>query len=632
MRCWRDRSLHLRGWITALLFAIVGLVCIPLQALATETIPCIDPNKTPARDLCFVEYVAPNTRQVDERLTKILPPPHPGDPEIRTIAVIVSISEYPNFPDPRTKLLSTVDADLPQIISFLREQKFDEIILLRNEKATWDAINNVLSDYIANTVTQYANRSRFLFVFDGHGTKPRLRNLPGGMALSETYGDGDPDPKHSFSLGDLEVRLQTIGSFTYQSLALLGSCFSGGIFPPSPGGGDTYNPYKAGAHAVTAAAADQLAWEHPGGQGTVFFDEFLHAATHEDSKVFDQSSAWTSDETGNSARTSYSIVRLLRVVDDVNSVLESKNNPMTGQPYPSVRIGTVVPNSGYEGAFFFLGQQQPGTVKVDVKPDNSAGSPSIATPLSISGNTGSAILGHPEIKVFNIPEFYKIRGVDLNHFGGSIDFSKLQDAGIRFAYIKASEGAVWKDPRVIEYASSARNQHMDFGIYHVFNFRKTAAAQLENLTERMAAINKELNNPEMLPIAVDLGEYLFAGNPTPSSSDLANLRQFLEAVEARFKKKPILYSPSFVVFKGLGETFNQYSIWLAKYRTGNHGPSLSGNNPWTLWQFTNEAHITGLNGTYDLNAFFGSDEEYKQFKKGEQNVALEAALPAAPSR
>lgn len=115
---------------------------------------------------------------------------------------------------------------------------------------------------------------------------------------------------------------------------------------------------------------------------------------------------------------------------------------------------------------------------------------------------------------------------------------------------------------MIEYASSAHREGLDFGVYHVFNFKWRVDAQLENLAGRLAAINKELDNPEMLPIAVDLGEYGFAGNTRPSSSDLDKLHDFLEAEEARFKKRPILYSPSFVLFRGLGERFNKYPIWL----------------------------------------------------------------------
>ena len=45
---------------------------------------------------------------------------------------------------------------------------------------------------------------------------------------------------------------------------------------------------------------------------------------------------------------------------------------------------------------------------------------------------------------------YEVKGVDVSHHQGGIDWRALRASGVRFAYIKATEGAHFRDPRFAE--------------------------------------------------------------------------------------------------------------------------------------------------------------------------------------
>jgi len=56
---------------------------------------------------------------------------------------------------------------------------------------------------------------------------------------------------------------------------------------------------------------------------------------------------------------------------------------------------------------------------------------------------GLARLNHPRLSEF------PVQGIDVSHHQGEIDWARLAGPRVRFAYIKASEGATFRDPRFV---------------------------------------------------------------------------------------------------------------------------------------------------------------------------------------
>ena len=40
---------------------------------------------------------------------------------------------------------------------------------------------------------------------------------------------------------------------------------------------------------------------------------------------------------------------------------------------------------------------------------------------------------------------YPVKGIDVSHYQGNIDWDMIKDQGIQFAYIKATEGSTYTD-------------------------------------------------------------------------------------------------------------------------------------------------------------------------------------------
>lgn len=258
--------------------------------------------------------------------------------------------------------------------------------------------------------------------------------------------------------------------------------------------------------------------------------------------------------------------------------------------------------------------------------------PSSNAPAIVKGdippNTGSALLHHPEIKVFNIPETYRIRGVDLSRYNGAVDFHALREGGVSFVYAKATQGEGKRDPAFAANWKGARAQGLKIGAYHVFDFCASPESQLKTFVE---AVPVEAN---ALPPAVDVEFY--GTFPPPgglgSCADVAasreRLRTLLKAIARKYNKVPILYLPPMAIGALIDDTFKDYSLWIASFKkpgAASGGPSMKGANPWTLWQFTDQARVDGLNGPANLNAFFGTASQFDEFAAGTRNVALAAA-------
>src|SRR3982750_4387037 len=61
---------------------------------------------------------------------------------------------------------------------------------------------------------------------------------------------------------------------------------------------------------------------------------------------------------------------------------------------------------------------------------------------------------------------YPIRGIDVSRHQGTINWSAIPGGKVRFAYIKASEGGDYRDPRFAENWGASATAGLHRGAYH----------------------------------------------------------------------------------------------------------------------------------------------------------------------
>ena len=90
----------------------------------------------------------------------------------------------------------------------------------------------------------------------------------------------------------------------------------------------------------------------------------------------------------------------------------------------------------------------------------------------LGARSGKIIPNHPsETK-------YPVRGVDVSSYQGEIDWQVLASQGIRFAFIKATEGSGFVDPCFSRNMADALGTDLKVGAYHFFSYDSGGETQV----------------------------------------------------------------------------------------------------------------------------------------------------------
>ncbi len=201
---------------------------------------------------------------------------------------------------------------------------------------------------------------------------------------------------------------------------------------------------------------------------------------------------------------------------------------------------------------------------------------------------------------------YPVRGVDVSHHQGEIDWDKLSKEDISFAFIKATEGSKYKDEQFDTNWSKAAATDLRIGAYHFFSLDSPGADQAENFYNTVEAVK------DMLPPVVDVEPYGNYQDPGQLDKEkmLAELGDFLEGVESYYDLKPIIYTTE-EWLPVLQDEFSDYDLWI---RNVYSKPDTAIN--WTFWQYSNRHVLSGYSGTeryIDMNVFYGDEEEFRLY-------------------
>ena len=201
---------------------------------------------------------------------------------------------------------------------------------------------------------------------------------------------------------------------------------------------------------------------------------------------------------------------------------------------------------------------------------------------------------------------YPVRGVDVSHHQGEVDWDKLSKEDISFAFIKATEGSKYKDEQFDRNWSEAAAIDLRFGAYHFFSLDSPGADQAENFCNTVEAVK------DMLPPVVDVEPYGNYQDPGQLDKEkmLAELSDFLVGVESYYGLKPIIYTTE-EWLPVLQVQFSDYDLWIRNVY-GKPNPATN----WTFWQYSNRHVLSGYSGTeryIDMNVFYGDEEEFRLY-------------------
>jgi lysozyme len=205
---------------------------------------------------------------------------------------------------------------------------------------------------------------------------------------------------------------------------------------------------------------------------------------------------------------------------------------------------------------------------------------------------------------------YPVRGIDLSHHQGIVDWNTLRNERLAFAYIKATEGGTYQDPLFTKNWEEAKRIGLARGAYHFFTFCRSGEEQAKNFISTVPV------DVQALPPAID---FEFAGNcddrPQPAAL-LKELTVFIKILERTYRKRPLLYAGYDSYNAYLKGNVVSYNIWM---RDVFRKPHLPEGTDWTLWQYAENGHVNGIEGLVDLDVFNGSQPSFDEFADGIMN-------------
>lgn len=209
---------------------------------------------------------------------------------------------------------------------------------------------------------------------------------------------------------------------------------------------------------------------------------------------------------------------------------------------------------------------------------------------------------------FNMPSKsrYPVRGVDASHYQGQMNWERIAEQGVTFAFLKATEGSGTVDDCFADNWNNARAAGLYVGAYHFFSFDSAAETQADNYCAVVP------DDADALPPVIDL-EYYRRDNLPDVQDVRENLRILLERLQSAYGKKPIIYTTKKCWENYLKGTDLEYTLWI---RSIFKSPSRSFSPEWTFWQYNPRGMLDGYTGgdvLIDLNIFRGSQEDFRRF-------------------
>ncbi|MCS6798188.1 MAG: hypothetical protein NZ898_06625 [Myxococcota bacterium] len=196
-------------------------------------------------------------------------------------------------------------------------------------------------------------------------------------------------------------------------------------------------------------------------------------------------------------------------------------------------------------------------------------------------------------------------GIDVSHWQGRIDWDAVAGAGIRFAFIRVSDGTGTMDREFHRNWPEARRVGIVRGVYQFFRPNQDPIAQADLLLDRIGTLEPD----DMSPV-IDVE---VTGDRT-ASQIVAAMRAWIDRVEAATRRRVIIYTAPYFWRTSVGnsDAFASNPLWIANW--GVRCPDVPEPwSDWAFWQTSDSGRVAGISGNVDTNEFDGTPERLRGF-------------------
>ena len=195
-------------------------------------------------------------------------------------------------------------------------------------------------------------------------------------------------------------------------------------------------------------------------------------------------------------------------------------------------------------------------------------------------------------------------GVDLSEYQTDIDFDAVKASGVDFVMLRiggryySENGGLYSDSAFSRYAAAAKAAGLKVGAYFF-----SQAASVEDAVEEAKFSLALLGDIRLdYPIAFDWEIIENDSARTDSvTGDMLTLiaAAFCDTIRESGNEAIVYASTSLMLQSYDFETMKDYDFWLADYREFPNSEKMYYN--FTMWQYTTEGYVDGINSPVDLN-------------------------------
>jgi lysozyme len=214
-----------------------------------------------------------------------------------------------------------------------------------------------------------------------------------------------------------------------------------------------------------------------------------------------------------------------------------------------------------------------------------------------------------------------VKGIDVSYYQGTIDWNAVKNDGVKYAFIRVSDGLNTIDTKFSANWSGSRNAGIYHGAYQFFRPSQDAIAQADLLLSKIGSTIAA----DDLPPVIDVE----ASDGLSASAVAAGVHAWVEHVTAVLGRRPIIYTGKYFWQDSVGDADETASpLWHAQY-TSAACPNIADAWPnWAIWQYSSTGSVDGIAGNVDMDRWNGDLASLQAFLGPPTPPEPCAAVPA----
>ncbi|MBO3748448.1 hypothetical protein J5X84_20425 [Streptosporangiaceae bacterium NEAU-GS5] len=229
--------------------------------------------------------------------------------------------------------------------------------------------------------------------------------------------------------------------------------------------------------------------------------------------------------------------------------------------------------------------------------------------------------------VLSVTSATSVVGVDVSNWSGDVDWESAAGSGAAFAYVQATEGANYVNPRFAAQFNGAGAAGLIRGAYHFAQPHESTGAKQADYF--VAHGGRWTNDGTTLPGVLDLEDNPYKAKNGKDScygltqdEEVAWITDFTRRYRARTGRDAIIYTTTswWQTCTGDSKAFGHNPLWLASW-AAKPGTLPASWKRYTFWQSTDKGPIVG-----GQNAFNGTASQLRALASPPGKVVFAAKV------